>query len=75
MANDMFHWRTTWSDNKVRELIAVKMLHTSLLNIFIMFLSARNYFPQVRLLSRTAGLASVCHIQVWFFVTVVLSDT
>jgi hypothetical protein len=26
---------STWSDNKVRELIAVKMLHTSLLNITV----------------------------------------
>jgi hypothetical protein len=26
---------TTWSDNKVRELIAVKVLHTSLLNITV----------------------------------------
>jgi hypothetical protein len=25
----------TWSDNKVRELIAVKVLHTSLLNITV----------------------------------------
>jgi hypothetical protein len=25
----------TWSDNKVRELIAVKVLHTSLLNIIV----------------------------------------
>jgi hypothetical protein len=25
----------TWSDNKVRELIAVKLLHTSLLNIIV----------------------------------------
>jgi hypothetical protein len=23
-------WKSTWSDNKVRELIAVKVLHTSL---------------------------------------------
>jgi hypothetical protein len=26
---------STWSDNKVRELIAVKMLHTILLNITV----------------------------------------
>jgi hypothetical protein len=26
---------STWSDNKVRELIAVKVLHTSLLNITV----------------------------------------
>jgi hypothetical protein len=25
----------TWSDNKVRELVAVKVLHTSLLNITV----------------------------------------
>jgi hypothetical protein len=25
----------TWSDNKVRELIAVKVLHTALLNIIV----------------------------------------
>jgi len=38
--------RCTWSDNKVRELIAVKVLHTSLLNTTVVafkVLSLGNY--------------------------------
>jgi hypothetical protein len=39
----------TWPDNKVRELIAAEMLHTSLLNITVVafkVLSLENYAPQ-----------------------------
>jgi len=38
----------TWSDNKVRELIAVKVLHTSLLNTTVVafkVLPLRSYAP------------------------------
>jgi hypothetical protein len=38
----------TWSDNKVHELIAVKVLHTSLLNITVVAFkvqSLENYAP------------------------------
>jgi hypothetical protein len=38
----------TWSDNKVRELIAIEVLHTSLLNITVVTFtipSLGNYTP------------------------------
>jgi hypothetical protein len=41
-------YRLTWSDNKVPELIAVKVLHTSLLNIIVVAFKAlplRSYAP------------------------------
>jgi hypothetical protein len=44
----VFTVRITWSDNKVRELNAVKLLHTSLLNITVVAFKAlplRSYAP------------------------------
>jgi hypothetical protein len=35
LTTEQQYYRHTWSDNKVRELIAVKVPHTSLLNITV----------------------------------------
>jgi hypothetical protein len=49
LTGDEFPVLSTWSDSKVRELFAVKVLHTSLLNITVAFtvLPLGNYAPML----------------------------
>jgi hypothetical protein len=57
----------TWSDNKVCELIAVKVLHTSLLNItvvafIVLFLGSYAWMPAPSPPLKTIlELLSICH--------------
>jgi len=55
----------TWSDNKVRELIAVKVLHTSLLNITVVafkVLPLGNYAPMP---ARSPPFKTVLELVLW----------
>jgi hypothetical protein len=59
------HPNSTWSDNKVRELIAVKVLHTSLLNTTVVAFKVFHLESYAPMSAPSPPLKTILELVLW----------
>jgi hypothetical protein len=65
MAQEGVTYHFTWSDNKIRELIVVKVLHTSLLNITVVTFKVLPLGSYARMPAPSPPLKTILELVLW----------
>jgi hypothetical protein len=61
----LLYFLCTWSDNKVRELIAVEVLHTSLLNITVVAFKVLSLGSYAQMSSPSPPFKTILELVLW----------